>query len=119
MQETQAHGWEQYTVEQVLRSRLETPSGSVRGALTFRDILYGNGLQEQSMLFHWQHKPAGGFYCIYHRRSPGGEAIVTRTIHPNHVASRHALACKEPFALLESLQACNNSFPIQYGTGHH
>ena len=73
MQQTKQRGLRQYTVENVLRSRQEGTSGAVPGALTFRNILFGNGLQEQSMLFHWQHKPKGGFYCIYHPRKPGGQ----------------------------------------------
>lgn len=41
------------SVEDVLRSRTHTANGSTSGA-SFRDIVFGNGLAGESMLFHWQ-----------------------------------------------------------------
>ncbi len=41
------------TVEDVLQSRVELPNGTTAGR-SFRDIVFGNGLAGQSMLFHWQ-----------------------------------------------------------------
>jgi hypothetical protein len=41
------------SVEDVLQSRTHTANGSTSGA-SFRDIVFGNGLAGESMLFHWQ-----------------------------------------------------------------
>ena len=46
------------SVEDVLRSRTHTANGSTSGA-SFRDIVFGNGLAGESMLFHWQVRGQG------------------------------------------------------------
>lgn len=53
MQLTLAMGKPFLTVEDVLRTRTHLPNGTTTGH-SFRDIIFGNGLAGQSMLFHWQ-----------------------------------------------------------------
>lgn len=43
-----------YTVEDILRSRTTNADGTTSGRLSFRDIVFANGLAGESMLFHWQ-----------------------------------------------------------------
>lgn len=45
------------TMEDVLRSRIETPSGAVPGALQYSDILVKPGLEGRAMAFYWHHTP--------------------------------------------------------------
>lgn len=47
------------TVESVLRSRLETPTGAVPGALNMSSILssFGGQMTRRSMAFHVHHTP--------------------------------------------------------------
>lgn len=61
------------TVDKVLRSRLETPTGAVSGALNMSNILsiFGPTTVRRSLSFHVHQTPQGGFYCIWKPRQPG------------------------------------------------
>jgi len=70
VQQTAALGKPVLTVEDVLRSRVEsgTPPGPV---YTFDQILNQNDLAGVAASFYYQASTAAGAYCIYHQRSPG------------------------------------------------
>jgi hypothetical protein len=58
------------SLEDVLRSRTHTANGSTSGA-SFRDIVFGNGLAGESMLFHWQVRSRGAESLGVHHACDG------------------------------------------------
>ena len=70
VQATVALGKPVLTVEDVIRSRIEsgTPPGPVH---TFDQILVQNGLAGVAAGFYYQASSATGPYCLVHKRSPG------------------------------------------------
>lgn len=70
VQATIAQGKPVLTVEDVIRSRVETgqPPGPV---YTFDQILLQNGLAGVAAGFYYQASPQTGPYCVVHQRAPG------------------------------------------------
>ncbi len=52
------------TMEGVLRSRLETPTGAVPDAKQFSDILVTPGMEGRAMGFYWHHTPEVRALCF-------------------------------------------------------
>ncbi len=50
-------GRQPVTVEDVLRSRLETRTATVAGAKSYNDVLINPGMTGRAMNFYWQHTP--------------------------------------------------------------
>jgi hypothetical protein len=64
---------------------------------TMADVFVRYNLQDRAIEGYWQHSPASGFYCIYHRRKPG-------QLHydPNHEGAR----------VWESMSSCSDSHSL-------